>query len=345
MTPGAGVAPIADGFTLRRQALVPNTLGVRCIADELRTVKAPEGMARCVREAQAAGMPLTIVAGGSNLVLRRRLPGMTVLVAITGFHVERVSGKHWRVKVGAGENWHAVVHRTLAAGIGGLENLALIPGSAGAAPVQNIGAYGRELKDVLDGVEVLDSDGLGHIPASACAFSYRDSVFKRSPGTIITSITMTLGHQPLAVSYPDVQAALTGSGPLTSRGVAAAVMRIRRRKLPNPGRWGNVGSFFKNPILSLEVYDALRARLQVAGHRVGDGAMKVPAARLIDAAGWKGSVFGQVQVWPTQPLVLVNLGGATGTEVLDVARRIQDDVAAKYGVRLHLEPTVLGVDR
>ena len=164
-----------------RERLVPNTLGVRCVADDVRIVANAEALAEHLREADASARPVTVVAGGSNLVLRSRLPGMVLLVRIRGLRVERLTASRWRVTAGAGENWHDVVCATLGLGIGGLENLALIPGSVGAAPVQNIGAYGRELEDVLESVTVLDRDSgaLHDLPAEACGFGYRDSVFKR----------------------------------------------------------------------------------------------------------------------------------------------------------------------
>ena len=332
--------------------LVPNTLGVRCVADDLRVVEDTEGLAENLREADASGRPATVVAGGSNLVLRSRLPGMVLLLRIRGLRVERLAASRWRVTAGAGENWHEVVCATLGLGIGGLENLALIPGSVGAAPVQNIGAYGRELKDVLESVTVFDpgTGALRELTLEACGFGYRDSVFKRrggaSPtrGPIIVAVTMVLGHPGLVTDYPDVTRELRDSGIRpTHWAIADVVTRVRRRKLPDPRRVANVGSFFKNPVVTPCAFDRLRGKVTIEGYAVG-GRIKVPAARLIDAAGWKGVAHGAVQVWPRQPLVLVNRGGATGADVLALAQRIRDDVFAKYDVALDLEPTVLGTD-
>ena len=333
----------------RRSRLVPNTLGVRCVAEDLRVVADTERLAESLREADASGRPATVVAGGSNLVLRSRLPGMVLLLRIRGLRVERLAAGRWRVTAGAGENWHEVVCATLGLGIGGLENLALIPGSVGAAPVQNIGAYGRELKDVLESVTVFDpgTGTLRELSLEACGFGYRDSVFKRrgvTPGPIIVGVTMVLGHRGLVTDYPDVSRELRQSGLRPSHwAVAEVVTRVRRGKLPDPQRVGNVGSFFKNPVVTHCAFDRLRGKVMVDGYPVGDH-VKVPAARLIDAAGWKGVTYGAVQVWPRQPLVLVNRGGATGAEVLALAHRIRDDVFLKYDVALELEPTVLGTD-
>ena len=336
-----------------RTRLVPNTLGVRCVAEDIRVVPDAEALAENLREADAAAQPVAVVAGGSNLVLRSRLPGMVLLLRIRGLRVERLAANRWRVTAGAGENWHDVVCATLGLGIGGLENLALIPGSVGAAPVQNIGAYGRELKDVLESVTVFDrdTDALRELTVDACGFGYRDSVFKRrlagaspTPGPIIVAVTMLLGQCGLATDYPDVTRALRRSGLRPSHwAVADVVARVRRRKLPDPRQVGNVGSFFKNPVVTSCVFDRLRGKVPIEGYAVNDR-VKVPAARLIDAAGWKGVAYGAVQVWPRQPLVLVNRGGATGADVLALARRIRDDVFAKYDVALDIEPAVLGTD-
>ena len=333
--------------------LVPNTLGVPCVADEVRVVTDAEGLANNLREAYASARPVTLVAGGSNVVLRSRLPGIVLLLRLRGLRVERLATRRWRVTAGAGENWHAVVCATLGLGIGGLENLALIPGSVGAAPVQNIGAYGRELKDVLESVTVFDqgSGGLRELNVQACGFGYRDSAFKRrqepasqTPGPIIVAVTMILGHHDLVTDYPDVTRELRDSGIRPSHwAVADVVTRVRQRKLPDPRRVGNVGSFFKNPVVTPGAFDRLRGKVSIEGYAAGDR-IKVSAARLIDAAGWKGVAHGAVQVWPRQPLVLVNRGGATGADVLALAHRIRDDVFAKYDVALELEPTVLGTD-
>ena len=337
----------------RRSRLVPNTLGVPCVADDVRVVADAEALAEHLREADASAQPVTVVAGGSNIVLRSRLPGIVLLLRIRGLRVERLAASRWRVTVGAGENWHEVVCATLGLGIGGLENLALIPGSVGAAPVQNIGAYGRELKDVLESVTVFDggSGGLRELTVEDCGFGYRDSAFKRTrvaapptPGPTIVAVTMILGHCGLVTDYPDVTRELRRSGIRPSHwAVADVVTRVRRQKLPDPRRVGNVGSFFKNPVVTGGAFDRLLDKLSIEGYAVGDR-IKVSAARLIDAAGWKGVAHGAVQVWPGQPLVLVNRGGATGGDVLALAHRIREDVFAKYDVALELEPTVLGTD-
>ncbi len=331
-----------------KRARVPNTLGVPCKAEELVKVDSRDALARRLDAADANGQPVTLIGGGSNIVLRRRLPGITMLLALRGISFEPLGGGVWRVRAAAGETWTDLVRRTLAEGIRGLENLVEIPGSVGAAPYQNIGAYGRELSEVLESVDAYDREAgcFRKLAASDCAFAYRDSRFKSTDAGrfVVTGISLRLGNQSVEAGYADVARELGElKGEPTPSAVADAVTRIRAGKLPDPNRIGNVGSFFRNPVLSEAAVDALRGKLamQAWPH---EGRMKVSAARLIDCAGWRGREFGAVGVWPRQPLVLVNRGGATGSEVLDVAERIRDDVRRKYDVLLETEPVVAGVD-
>lgn len=333
-----------------RRALVPNTLRVDCTTDEIRIATDEESLAGYCSEADARQVPISVVAGGSNLVLRSRLPGMVVLVRLKGVSYERLDADTWRVTAGAGETWQDVVQATLAKGIGGLENLVLIPGSVGAAPIQNIGAYGRELAEVVESVEVFDRQRLTFetLDANECAFGYRASRFKSSDAGrfVITRVTMLLGQTELVADYPDVARWLDEAGGLVDRdAVARAVETVRRRKLPDPARIGNVGSFFKNPLVTPDELDEIRTKVDIDDYTVaGSSRRKIPAARLIDRAGWKGTRRGAVQVWPLQPLVLVNHGGASGRDVLDLAQQIQEDVYARFGVLLETEPTVMGED-
>ena len=329
-------------------AEVPNTLGVPCVADKLVRVDSRDVLARCLDAAAADHRPVTLIGGGSNIVLRRRLPGVALLLMLRGVSFEALPDGAWRVRAAAGESWTELVRRTLARGIHGLENLVEIPGSVGAAPYQNIGAYGRELSDVLESVSVYDREAgrFCGLDVADCAFAYRDSRFKSADADrfVVTGVSLRLGCQQVDASYADVKdelgAAGVGATPCT---VADAVTRIRAHKLPHPNRIGNVGSFFRNPVLDAAGVDALRARLPVQAWP-HEGRLKVSAARLIDVAGWRGRVIGNVGIWPRQPLVLVNQGGATGTEVLDVAHRIRDDVERKYDIRLETEPVIAGVD-
>ena len=332
--------------------LVPNTLGARCVAEQLRIVRSEQELAEQLTDADRRGLAVTLVGGGSNFVLRPRLPGLALLLRLRGMTFERLAERTWRVTASAGETWHDVVRAALGRGIRGLENLALIPGTVGAAPVQNIGAYGRELGEVLETVTVFDRrrGAFRTLPAGECGLRYRTSRFRGDDGRFaIVRLALLLGDAPLRFDYPDVRAELGRMGvapaAVDAARVAEAVVRVRRRKLPNPRRIGNVGSFFKNPLVSPAQLDALRARMDMDAYPSPDaqGLSKVSAARLIDAAGWKGVRHGAMQVWPRQPLVLVNRGGASGDDALALAAAIQSDVQGKYGVALELEPTVAGV--
>ena len=333
-------------------AALPNTLGVRCVVDELRDVATVDELPAALADAAARSVPVTVIGGGSNIVPLARLPGLALRPCIRGIAFERLAAADWRVAAGAGETWHELVRAALGRGVAGLENLALIPGWVGAAPVQNIGAYGRELGAFVESVLAFDRERqqMASLAAADCGFGYRDSVFKSAaPGRyVILRLNLRLRAPAVATGYADVAAELARLGTCaTPTAVAEAVVRVRRHKLPDPRRIGNVGSFFKNPTVTAATLDRVRSRIDVEAFAVGPvdrRRWKISAARLIDCAGWKGAQHGPVQVWPRQPLVLVNRGGATGRQLLDMARRIADDVAPKYGVTLELEPTVLGVD-
>ena len=335
-----------------RARLVPNTLGVRCVADELRVAHTEQELVEHLAEANVRGQRVTLVGGGSNLVLRPRLPGLALLLRMRGITFERLGERTWRVAASAGETWHGLVRAALGRGIPGVENLALIPGTVGAAPVQNIGAYGRELREVLETVTVFDlrRGAFRTLTADECGLRYRDSRFRKDDGRlVIVRVALLLGKAPLRFDYPDLRRELARMGVAPDRvsaaGVAEAVVRVRRRKLPDPRRIGNVGSFFKNPLVYAPQLRSIRGRIPIDAFPAPDAPerWKISAARLIDAAGWKGVRRGAMQVWPRQPLVLVNRGGATGNDALRLAAAIQSDVHDKYGVALQLEPTVVGV--
>ena len=322
-----------------------NSFGFESVVDELVFVRSREELA----EALETSTPITILGEGTNVVLKPRIHGRVIRLALRSINEPRASTDGVRVTADAGVNWHELVRYCLGRGIGGLENLALIPGSVGAAPFQNIGAYGVELREICEGVHVFDREqGVAcTLSNNECEFTYRDSAFKSQSRNrfVICGLTLHLSKQNLRVHYRDVHQAVSTNPKLTltPSAVAEIVIQIRRRKLPDPRAIGNAGSFFKNPVLRSDDFDRLRAKLAVDGHRESEG-VKVPAARLIDAAGWKGVRCGDAQVWPRQPLVLVNLGNATAGEVLDLAARIADDVHRRYDVQLELEPEVIGTD-
>ncbi len=328
-------------FSLRRF----NTLGVESKADEAVCVVEKAQL----EEAIDTDQPVLVLGGGSNLVLRRRFPGRVVRIFIRGVEFSILDDGKIRVQAGAGENWNEIVRTVVGRGISGLENLVLIPGSVGAAPFQNIGAYGRELSELVELVEVFDLETREFFSLSKdeCEFRYRDSLFKSRQRNryIITSVSLLLGGIHLSQTYKGVQDASNhwpfhGS---QARGLMESVARIRRSKLPDYRRKGNVGSFFKNPTISHSKFDHLKGRLDIDGYTFDDG-IRVPAARLIDACGWKGRLHQGVGVWHRQPLVLVNEGSSYGSDFLNVAEHIAEDVHSRYDISLELEPIVAGVD-
>jgi UDP-N-acetylmuramate dehydrogenase len=320
-----------------------NSFGLESTAEELLEVSSVEELLESLEHSPSA----TILGEGSNVVLHRHLPGLVIRLRIRGILVKRVAESAYRIRVGAGERWNELVRSLLGRGIRGLENLSLIPGSVGAAPYQNIGAYGRELGPMVESVEVVDRVEVTTrtLSAAECEFRYRDSVFKSgSPKRyVITYVNIRTGDQAVETGYPDIDTELRklGCGRPNPIQVASAVIRVRRRKLPDPRLIGNVGSFFKNPLLSSKDFDLLRGKCEIQGFEER-GLVKVSAARLIEASGWKGYRDGAVAVWHRQPLVLINTGGATATNVLGLANRIVDDVHRRYGVALDREPIEIG---
>lgn len=294
-------------------------------------------------------LPVLILGGGSNLILTRDFPGLVLHIGLMGRELVKEDEQFIYVRAAAGEVWHDFVQWTLAQGWGGLENLSLIPGSVGAAPIQNIGAYGVEIKDYFYSLTWYEfATGKIHTLMHAdCQFAYRDSVFKqrlRDQGVIL-DVTFALAKQWQAkLSYGDIgqQLAKITSEIPTPQQISFAVSTIRQSKLPDPNLLGNAGSFFKNPLVSAEIRSELLQRFpQLVNYPHSDGQYKLAAGWLIEQAGWKGRALGQVGVYKKQALVLVNLGGATGTEVVTLAQTIQADVLHQFGVPLEIEPVVV----
>ena len=325
-----------------------NTFGFDARARWFCRIESPEQFAAVLRDPRVAGLPHLVLGSGSNIVLTRDFEGVVMHVALAGKRLVRDDSEAWYVEAAAGENWHEFVAWTLGQGLPGLENLALIPGTVGAAPVQNIGAYGLELAErfgSLRAVELATGD-MHEFDAAQCGFGYRDSFFKREGRGrfAITSVTFRLAKAwtPHA-EYADVARALatSGAGP-SPRAIFDAVVAVRRAKLPDPAVVGNAGSFFKNPVVDAQTFDALHAREpQIVSYRQPDVRVKLAAGWLIDRCGWKGRVMGGAGVHERQALVLVNHGGATGAQVLALAQAIQEDVRARFGVELEPEPVVI----
>jgi UDP-N-acetylmuramate dehydrogenase len=290
-----------------------------------------------------------VLGGGSNLVITGDFAGCVLAPQIAGFARVGETADAWLVDVGAGEGWHATVARLLDEQLPGLENLALIPGSVGAAPIQNIGAYGLELTSrfhSLQAVEI-ETGALRRFSHADCAFGYRDSVFKRAAAGrfVIVSVTFALPKRWVpVVGYADVARGLAQRGVVdaTPRDIFDVVVATRRAKLPDPAVLGNAGSFFKNPVVDASTWARLSGEhAEIVGYPQVDGSVKLAAAWLIDRCGFKGQRRGAVGVHDRQALVLVNHGGAQGGEVLALAQEIMGTVQRRFGVQLEPEPVVV----
>ena len=341
--------PVAEPLLSRDVPLdTLNTLGLPGRAAGFVAIHAPAQLAAVRTWPEWQGRRL-ILGGGSNLVLAGDyFAGLVLHMCIPGRELCAEDADAWYVRAGAGENWHAFVDWTLAQGWPGLENLALIPGTVGAAPIQNIGAYGLEVAERLWQVEAIDLDDGAtlRLDREACGFAYRDSRFKQAAGRyLITAVTFRLPKrwQPV-LGYAELARQLDplDSATLHARAVADAVIAIRQRKLPDPARLGNAGSFFKNPLVDAATCAALRAAYPGLPHYPqADGTVKLAAGWLIERCGWKGKSLGPAGVYEQQALVLVNRGGARGTDILRLAGAIQDAVRARFGISLEPEPLIV----
>lgn len=293
------------------------------------------------------GVPLMVIGGGSNLLLTRDVDALVMRMASRGIRILSDDGERVVVEAEAGEEWDSFVRWSLAEGLAGLENLSLIPGTVGAAPMQNIGAYGVELKDVFASLVALDrqSGALREFALPDCDFAYRDSRFKREQGRwLILRVRFALSRKAsLHLDYGPVRQRLEEEGISAPRptDVARVICAIRREKLPDPAVLGNAGSFFKNPLVSGECARRLRERHpDLVAYPQADGLVKLAAGWLIDKAGWKGYREGAAGVHALQALVLVNYGGATGAQLHALARRIRADILERFGVELEMEPNL-----
>ncbi len=328
-----------------------NTFGVAASAASLITLEHESQLAE-LRAALADGPAPFVLGAGSNVLFTAEVPGTVLRVRLRGVRIVSDDAHGVVVEAAAGEDWDALVRWSLEQHCYGLENLALIPGTAGAAPIQNIGAYGVELSDVFESLDAIDLDSgvTATMSVADCAFGYRDSVFKRTGAGrwLVLRVRLRLARRAqLRLEHGDIGLALSAAGIAspTPADVAAAVRRVRRAKLPDPAQLGNAGSFFKNPIVS-----TAQAQRLLAGNpgvpnypAVLDGAAarKLSAAWLIESCGWKGARDGDAGVDTRHALVLVNHGQATGAQLLGLAARIRDSVEERFGVRLEAEAVLL----
>jgi UDP-N-acetylmuramate dehydrogenase len=326
-----------------------NTFGLPAVAATLIRLRSEADVKRVVDHPEHGLGARLILGGGSNLVFTRDVAVPVLKVEIAGRRLVEERPEAWIVEAGAGENWHDFVAWTLDQGWPGLENLALIPGTVGAAPVQNIGAYGVELKDRFESLDTVDlvTGRTVTLGAAECRFGYRDSVFKQhlAGKSLIVRVRFRL-PRPWApvLGYLELErkVAETGNTAPDARTVFDWVCAIRRAKLPDPALIGNAGSFFKNPVVTAEqCRDIIGRDPHVVHYPMPDGSFKLAAGWLIDACGWKGKAVGQAAVYEKQALVLINRGGATGAQVVTLARAIQESVYGRFGIRLEPEPVIV----
>jgi UDP-N-acetylmuramate dehydrogenase len=323
-----------------------NTFGIDAFAQSFSRFSTVEELKFLL--SQKEKNTLFILGGGSNILLTKDIDAFVLRNEIKGIEVNSRTGDSVVLKVGAGEVWHDFVVYCVDHQLAGIENLSLIPGSVGASPMQNIGAYGVEVKDVIEQVEALhiETMELHTFSNTDCQFGYRESVFKRAlkGQYIITQVYFKLSTNPnINTAYGAIESELKTKGikQASIKDVSNAVIAIRKSKLPDPKQIGNAGSFFKNPVISISLFDKIKNHHpSVPYYPAEPGFVKVPAGWLIEQAGWKGKTMGNCGVHKNQALVLVNYGGATGKEIWDLSSQIVADIEEKFGIELEREVNV-----
>lgn len=326
-----------------------NTLDVSAKARLFATISSVDELQQLLQESPVDTDDILVLGGGSNILFADNFPGLVLQMAIKGKEIVRENDSFVWLEIGGGENWHQTVRYAINKGWGGIENLSLIPGTVGAAPIQNIGAYGVELADVFERLEAvnIESAGVHTFDKEECEFGYRDSIFKRElKGKFaITKVVLKLSKNPeINSSYGAIQSELEKrniSEP-TIRDISDIVISIRNNKLPNPEALGNAGSFFKNPVVEAENFERLQQSYpQIPGYELSENEIKVPAGWLIEEAGWKGKRIGNTGTFRQQALVIVNHGGATAEEILNLAAKIQETVREKFEIDLVPEVNII----
>jgi UDP-N-acetylmuramate dehydrogenase len=322
-----------------------NTFGFDVSAELAKEITAPEQISAIMQEITKKQLDWRVLGGGSNVILPSVLPGVTLLMNITGQEVISTDAESSLLAVGAGVNWHDLVTWTLENDLPAFENLALIPGTVGAAPIQNIGAYGVEIGDYIDYIQAYDvkKHAFVTLQKAACHFAYRDSYFKQNPQRfIVTKVVFRIPKQWQArIHYADLAKQFSDNPKPSPEDIFLAVCKIRTRKLPDPKLIGNAGSFFQNPIIPTEEYETLlKTYPNLVSYPDAPGKRKLAAGWLIDHCGFKGKRMGSVGVYENQALVLVNHGGGSAQDILGLAQCIQDKVHSEFGVILQIEPNI-----
>ncbi|MDO1447869.1 UDP-N-acetylmuramate dehydrogenase [Rhodocytophaga aerolata] len=322
-----------------------NTFGIDATAAYFIEIRTVAELQELLTHSIYKAMPKLILGGGSNLLFTQDFDGLVIKIAIEGIEKINEDAQHVYVQAGAGVVWHQLVLYCIEHAYAGIENLSLIPGTVGAAPMQNIGAYGVEIKEIFDRLEAvhIDTGNIRVFTNEECQFGYRESIFKKElkGQYVITRVTFRLGKVPaFNTSYGAIQDTLKQMNVenLTLRSVSDAVIYIRRSKLPDPAEIGNAGSFFKNPEIPTKQYENLKIHYpQMPGYVTSDKTVKVPAGWLIEQSGWKGKRLGDTGVHKNQALVLVNYGNAKGNEIKALAEEVQKSVLAKFDIQLQPE--------
>ena len=328
-----------------------NTLGVKATARQFLEVEVEDHLKSLYKSGFFSENTPFILGGGSNILLLNNLDQPVLRVSIPGIEVTGETEEMVTVKAGAGVNWHTFVEWCVDHNYGGVENLALIPGTVGAAPIQNIGAYGTELDQVFESLTAffIESGEFKTFNGEECRFGYRDSIFKQElkGKVVVTSVSLKLtkGDHRLNTNYRSLAEYLQEAGISKPgiRDIFEAVITIRKSKLPDPSLIGNAGSFFKNPVVNIEVHDRLKnSYSEMPSYKVDEQQMKIPAGWLIEKAGWKGKRVGNVGTYENQALVIVNFGGADGEEIYNHALTIKESVSEKFGIDLVPEVNIFG---
>lgn len=327
-----------------------NSFGIDVFARQFAAFTSVEQLAELVTgNSIRATDPLLILGGGSNVLLTRDVDGWVLKNELTGIELQKEDEDHYYITAQAGENWHGFVQYCIAHQYAGVENLSLIPGHVGASPMQNIGAYGVEIKDVFHELRAYDllEKNIRHFGLADCAFGYRESVFKKQykGRYVILDVTYRLKKKPdFHTSYGAITQELERMGiqELSIGAISQAVINIRSSKLPDPKQIGNAGSFFKNPVISNSQYGILQSQYPaIPGYAAGEGHTKIAAGWLIEQCGWKGYRKGDAGCYEKQALVLVNYGKATGQDIWDLSQSIMDSVHDRFGIRLEREVNII----
>jgi UDP-N-acetylmuramate dehydrogenase len=326
-----------------------NTFGIEAKATYFAKFHSVMDLQNVIMNPECQHVEKLILGGGSNLLFTKNFNGIVLHNKILGKEILEQDNEYAFVRAGSGENWHEFVLFCIENGFGGLENLSLIPGTVGAAPMQNIGAYGVEIKETFTYLEAVNiNDGTIHtFDKESCKFGYRDSIFKKElkGQYIITCVVFRLSKKPqFNISYGALKTTLDEMGVkhLSIKAISDAVCKIRKSKLPDPAEIGNAGSFFKNPEISEHQYNILKTtNLNIPSYNTTPGMVKVPAGWLIEQCGWKGKVVGHTGVHKNQALVLVNYGNATGSEVKKLSEDIRQSVKEKFGIELEIEVNIM----